>query len=1245
MEGASALSISNDDRFVYVTSQSTNTLSVFERISGGGGLTLVQTVENGADGVRGMVQPSDVEVTPDGKYVLVTGADGDAVVVFERNADTGKLLWAQTVRNDLRGVRGLHMPTSVTSVGSRVFVGSLVSSGLEPGGLASFNVDPNPSPPFRLVTTHENMEGLTVATGSGDDTFLIRNPATIDVVSVAAGVEATFSDNDPAADTISRTGGSWIADGFEKGKLVAVAGLSANNGVYRIAALTDTVLTLDAGDAVTGETATGVTLTVLPETTLDSGERADRINLPSLGGATLVNGGGDGDTIDLRSGAPGIGVVIDGQDGSDTVNVWRTGEGSRTTIRGGNGEDTIRVTGKAIGSDVRVLGDDPVLPADPGDTLRFDPQSPDPSTPNFTPETPTFPDGTVKVNGDFATVRYASIESRVILNPPIPDALGPYAMDEGQSLQLLATSLVPIGGPATFHWDLNGDGDFGDVPETTGNEGDTLSLTVPWNDLVSLGIADDGTFPVTLRVIDGDGELGEASTVLTVGNADPSFTVAGEVPVDEGHPVTLVVTAADPGGARDPLRYDFDFDDDGAFELSNDTGVAAHTFADNGLFNVTVRVQDDDGGQSVQHIKVPVRNVAPALTLSGAAVVSEGSPYTLNLLASDPAPDTINGWRIDWGDGTVDDFAGNPQSVQHTYVDNGTIAISASGTDEDGTYDGGTKEVTVVNVAPAMAGTAFSGPLLEGSETTLTVTATDPGANDVLAYEFDFDQDGVFEIENAGGVATHTFVDNGIFSVNVRVRDGDGGSVTDAIPVVIGNVAPSLVIDGAPTGDESTPYVLNLSASDPGMDTIQRWRIDWGDGTAETMAGSAGSAVHRFDGPEVYTISATASDEDGLFDALNTVTVEVANVPPSLSVAGGPSVDEGATYMLGLSATDPGDDTISSWQIAWGDGEIEIISGNPTSVPHIYADNGGFTIFASATDEDGTYDAGSLTVAVNNVPPAVSDLELSSPTVSEAGEITLMGTITDPGVLDTYSVLIDWGDGTTSEATVNGARVFTATHSYLDDNPSGTPLDEDTITATATDNDGGIGTASTSVTIENVAPLVAALDLSQAVIDENDFATVTGSFIDAGTLDTHTVIIDWGDGTSAEGSVDALTRTFAATHQYLDDDPTGTTSDDYVITATVTDDDAGSNSASTTVTVHNVAPIITSLTNSAEVAGGGVIGQPVTVASTFTDVGLLDSHRGTIDWGDGTVTDALISESDGSGTFSRDLYHYGNALG
>ena len=87
--------------------------------------------------------------------------------------------------------------------------------------------------------------------------------------------------------------------------------------------------------------------------------------------------------------------------------------------------------------------------------------------------------------------------------------------------------------------------------------------------------------------------------------------------------------------------------------------------------------------------------MAPTLTIGGDANANTGEAYTLSLSATDPGPDTITGWEIDWGDGNVQAVAGNPASVQHTYLAAGAVVISATATDEDGTFSSNNLNVAV----------------------------------------------------------------------------------------------------------------------------------------------------------------------------------------------------------------------------------------------------------------------------------------------------------------------------------------------------------------------------------------------------------------------------------------------------------------------------------------------------------------------------------------------------------------------
>src|SRR5262249_44301025 len=152
----------------------------------------------------------------------------------------------------------------------------------------------------------------------------------------------------------------------------------------------------------------------------------------------------------------------------------------------------------------------------------------------------------------------------------------------------------------------------------------------------------------------------------------------------------------------------------------------------------------------------------------------------------------------------------------------------------------------------------------------------------------------------------------------------------------------------------------------------------------------------------------------------------------------------------------------------------------------------------------------------------------------------------------------------------DGNWSFSASHQYRDDNPTGTPSDVYTITVTVTDDDTGVGAGGTSVTVNNVAPVIASVTgPSPSPGVRGQTLTFGGTFTDVGTKDTHTATFDWGDGTASTAAtvtepVGSTPGSVSAIHVYTKD---GT----YTVTLKVTDDDTGTVSSSKTITIAVVA--------------------------------------------------------------------------
>ena len=317
------------------------------------------------------------------------------------------------------------------------------------------------------------------------------------------------------------------------------------------------------------------------------------------------------------------------------------------------------------------------------------------------------------------------------------------------------------------------------------------------------------------------------------------------------------------------------------------------------------------------------------------------------------------------------------------------------------------------------------------------------------------------------------------------------------------------------------------------------------------------------------------------------------------------------------------------------------------------------TVKGSSSGEGQDYWGGwaNLTFTIENLGTISQPLQVSNGTLSILGEarddnividptgaggirVTLNGAVTEyaPGQIST--VLINAGLGNNT-VTVNTPVTLTVQSSGNDKLVLGPALQGATYTpdASGLPGYGTISAGGKQIQLENVelvqgiAPVINSVSMSAATIDEDGVTTLTGAFTDPGSAATHTVTIDWGDGSQSTVLNLAGQRTFATTHRFLDDNPTGTSSDLNNIRVTVTDNDNLSASGNASITVDNVAPVLTSFGSNSPSSNLVKEGQPVTLLGAFTDVGTRDVHTAVLDWGDGTTTTAAVTEANGSGSF------------
>lgn len=220
-------------------------------------------------------------------------------------------------------------------------------------------------------------------------------------------------------------------------------------------------------------------------------------------------------------------------------------------------------------------------------------------------------------------------------------------------------------------------------------------------------IGQDGWTRTTADVVDFPMTSGLQADADFGVNALPALAAIGDKLVDEGSTLTFNASGSD--DTADSLVYSLAGDSHGA-TIDAATGAFQWSAPDgNASTGFTVRVTDGAGGVAERSFTVTVANVAPSLTLGGAASVTDDQDFVLDLASSDPGQDTLSGWTIQWGDGSSSQLDAAAGSLAHRYTAPGDYTVLATATDEDGSYS----TSTTVTVLPGTL-----------KVSTLTATAT-----------------------------------------------------------------------------------------------------------------------------------------------------------------------------------------------------------------------------------------------------------------------------------------------------------------------------------------------------------------------------------------------------------------------------------------------------------------------------------------------------------------------------------------
>jgi large repetitive protein len=691
----------------------------------------------------------------------------------------------------------------------------------------------------------------------------------------------------------------------------------------------------------------------------------------------------------------------------------------------------------------------------------------------------------------------------------------------------------------------------------------------------------NGTDTITYIISDGQGGTATATVTVTIAAVNDAPVPVGALPARSNVDAAAGINVPTAGGFADVDNSALTYSAAGlpaGLSIDAVTGVISGTInrsasqgGAGGVYSVVVTARDAAGLTATQTFSWTVTNPSPIAT-NDTATTNEDTPVTIAVLPNDSDPDgdplVVIAASATVGTATI---AGNQVQYTPPANFNGTATITYTISDGQGGTSTATIIVTVNPVNDAPTATPIA-PRNTADGATLSVPVAG-SFSDVDGNPLSFSAAGLppgLTINQATGVISGTIARDasqtggGVYTATITASDGNGGTVTQTITFNVANPPPIATNDSVATAEDTAITISPLTNdTDPDGDPL----------TITSAAAQNGTVTINANGTVTYTpnpgyngtdtITYTISDGNG-GTATATITMAVADVNDapvrSGSIGNQSNLDSQVINLPVAGAfSDPDGDTLTYTATGLPAGltinaTTGVISGtvdNSASQP-----NGGvYTIIITASDNRGGTATQTFGWTVTNpAPGAVNDVATTNEDTPVG--IAVLTNDVDPDGDPLTVTAASAGNGTVT-ILPNGTLLYTPNANF-----NGT----DTILYTISDSEGGVSTASVTVTIRPV----------------NDAPTTVGLPSQNGDDGTAVTI----PTASAFSDIDGDVLTFAATGlpNNLTIDPvtgviSGTLAPDtsqagpYVVTITATDPSGRSVTTSFVYSVQNIPPV------------------------------------------------------------------------
>lgn len=403
----------------------------------------------------------------------------------------------------------------------------------------------------------------------------------------------------------------------------------------------------------------------------------------------------------------------------------------------------------------------------------------------------------------------------------------------------------------------------------------------------------------------------------------------------------------------------------------------SHTYAGIGDYTVSLTVTDDSGLSSMRQMLYHVSESLRVDFAGSPQIVHEGGESVrftdVSLLLVQPTAMR----QYDFGDGTTLSQAAN--TSVHTFAESGTYHVSLKIGDPLGVSHTATKDIVVLNVAPAVD--IPNGKTVVWDELWSSVpTISDQGVVDRLSLQGQWNfGDGqtsqCVNCTNANATATHAYGNPGTYTAVLSIIDKDGGVGSDSATYLVNKRPTSLAFQANFLQDSGQTFLSRLKLSDSFANvgipnrSIQ-FNLNGATGTATTDTnGIAEITLPIAAGTNVATIAA-AWDGDSLYLPSSNAANTTLNFAPVVNA----NTDQFTILPCGVnlngSVTDDGVPSAVPLTISWtkvsGPGNVSFTNAASATTTATFSDAGKYVLRLSASDSQ-LSSSDDVTVTINLV--------------------------------------------------------------------------------------------------------------------------------------------------------------------------------------------------------------------------------------------------------------------------------------